>query len=152
MSCFKSLLPKYLYDIELGQDHEDLQGCEEVPEGGQRDSVNCNYTCVNWNNQVFSVILYVQRHSWYIPSRCPCRMVPMSMTETFVLFILVEAPPFDNLWTKNPVQQHHQGWLLWRYSLWLSLEATSLLSLDLVSLLQLKMDAMLLLLGKLVWW
>ena len=25
-----------------------------------------------------------------IPSRCPCRMVPMSMTETSVLFILVE--------------------------------------------------------------
>ena len=56
MSCFKSLLPKYLYDIELGQDHEDLQGCEEVPEGGQRDSVNCNSTLVNCNNQELSVI------------------------------------------------------------------------------------------------
>ena len=38
---------KYLYNVELGQDHEDLQGYEEDPEGGQRDSVNCNYTCVN---------------------------------------------------------------------------------------------------------
>jgi len=74
----------------------------------------------------------------------------MSMTETFVLFILVEAPPLIQLETKYPVLQPHQGSLLWRYSLWLSSEATSVALLDLAYLLQLNMDTMLLLQGKLV--
>ena len=73
-------------------------------------------------------------------------MVPMSMTETSVLFILVEAPPLIKLETKYPVLQPHQGSLLWRYSRVLNFSAL----LDLVSLQQLTLGAMLLLLGKLV--
>ena len=45
--CQIFIAQKYLFDIELGQDHEDLQACEEVPEGGQRDSVHCNSTLVH---------------------------------------------------------------------------------------------------------
>ena len=43
-------------------------------------------------------------------------MVPMSMTETSVLFILVEAPPFDQLKIKILFKYLNQGSLLWHYS------------------------------------
>ena len=78
-------------------------------------------------------------------------MVPMSMTKTSVLFILVEAPPLIKLETKYPVLQPHQGSLLWHHSRVLIFsEATSEALLDLVYLLQLTLDTMLLTLGKLV--
>ena len=39
-------------------------------------------------------------------------MVPMSMTKTSVLFILVEAPPFDQLKIKILFKYLNQGSLL----------------------------------------
>ena len=92
----------------------------------------------------------------------------MSMTKTAVLFILVEAPPFDQLKIKILFKYLNQGSPLWRYSRVLhfsagqtqlallallhlaSSEATSEALLDLVYLLQLTLDTMLLTLGKLV--